>query len=269
MGGAQFNAHPENRTLHQYILSISRADRPRICLLPTVSGDEADQVARFHQTFAASRCKASHLSLMRLGVEPESVRERLLEQDIIYVGGGSMLNLLAIWDTHGVDDILREAWEAGTVLCGLSAGSMCWFEWGVTKSFGPPRATQGLGFLPGSNCVHYHDEPDRRPYYLQAIRDGLPAGWGVDDRVGLLFAGTRLVKAVAGGPQGRAYRVAAEDGSAVEQALDVTRLHGLDSAPDAAADVEEYRRLLRARTPGRPGPLRGSASRTRPRGPRG
>ena len=96
------------------------------------------------------------------------LREQLLAQDVIYVGGGSMVNLIALWRAHGLDAILHEAWQAGIVLAGLSAGSMCWFEWGLTKSFGRPSLTRGLGFLPGSNSVHHDGEPERRPRYLDA-----------------------------------------------------------------------------------------------------
>ena len=133
------------------------------------------------------------------------LREHLLAQDIIYVGGGSMINLLALWRAHGLDEILREAWQAGIVLAGLSAGSMCWFEWGVTKSIGRPTLARGLGFLPGSNSVHYDGEPERRPVYLDGGRAAARSrpGWGVDDGAGLLFRGTRLAEAVASRP-GRA-----------------------------------------------------------------
>ena len=118
----------------------------------------------------------------------------LLSQDVLYVGGGSLLNLLAVWRAHGADTLLREAWEQGIVLCGISAGSMCWFEAGLTTSFGEPRPVRALGFLRGSNSVHHDSERERRPCYHQAIRsESVPPGYAVDDGAGLLFAGTDLV----------------------------------------------------------------------------
>ena len=129
---------PENPALDDYVRSLAPAREPRICLLPTAGGDSEDQIRRFHMAFGDQLCETSYISLFRLGTRPVPLREHLLAQDVIYVGGGSMVNLLALWRAHGLDEILREAWQAGIVLAGLSAGSMCWFEYGVTKSVGPP-----------------------------------------------------------------------------------------------------------------------------------
>ena len=163
MGGGGFTMEPENPALDDYLRTLAPAREPKICLLPTAGGDSEDQILRFHAAFDDALCVATHISLFRLGRHPVPLREHLLAQDVIYVGGGSMINLLALWRAHGLDAILRDAWQAGIVLAGLSAGSMCWFEWGVTKSVGRPTPTRGLGFLPGSNSVHYDGEPERRP----------------------------------------------------------------------------------------------------------
>ena len=169
MGGGGFTMEPENPALDDYVLSLAdSATLPRICLLPTASGDGEAQIRQFHATFGARACEPMHISLFRLGSRPIPLRETLLEQDIIYVGGGSMLGLLAVWRALGLDVILREAWENGVVLAGLSAGAMCWFEWGVTKSLGHPAPSPGLGFLPGSMSVHMDGEP--------APPAGLPRG---------------------------------------------------------------------------------------------
>ena len=134
-----------------------------------------------------------------------------MAQDAIYVGGGSMVNLLAIWKAQGLDRILREAWEAGIVIAGLSAGSMCWFEWGITTSSGHAAPAPGLGFLPGSNSVHHDSEPARRPVYLQAVRSGaIPPGHAVDDGAALLFRGRELHEVVTARPRARAYAVDSE-----------------------------------------------------------
>ena len=249
MGGGGFTMEPENPALDDYVRSLAPAREPRICLLPTAGGDSEDQIRRFHMAFRDQLCETSYISLFRLGTRPVPLRDHLLAQDVIYVGGGSMVNLIALWRAHGLDEILREAWQAGIVLAGLSAGSMCWFEYGVTKSVGRPAVTRGLGFLPGSNSVHYDGEPERRPVYLEAVANGdAPAGWGVDDSAGLLFRGTRLAEAVASRPSARAYRVHAVDGAAVEEAIE-PRLLKSHAHPDPTAPlaVEEMRALHAAR----------------------
>jgi peptidase E len=168
------------------------------------------------------------------------LKEHLLAQDVIYVGGGSMVNLLAIWRAQGLDAILREAWEAGIVLAGLSAGSMCWFEWGVSTSHGSPAPVRGLGFLPGSNSVHHDSEPSRRPVYLEAVREGrIPPGYAADDGAGLIFRHQTLHEVVAARPKAVAYEVD-EDGERPLPARRVT------AAPRATA-VAELRRLRLAR----------------------
>src|SRR4029453_14426918 len=180
MGGGGFSMEAEASVLDDYVLSLPPAREPRICLLPTAGGDSEEQIRRFRIAFGDRLCQPSVLSLFRLGQHPVPLRDPLLAQDIVYVGGGSMVNLLALWRAHGLDAILREAWQAGIVLAGLSAGSMCWFEWGVSKSVGRPAVARGPGLLPGSNSVHYDGEPERRPVYLDAVACGrLPAGWGV------------------------------------------------------------------------------------------
>jgi len=249
IGGGGFTMEPGNPALDDYVRSLAPAREPRICLLPTAGGDSEDQIVRFHAAFDDQLCEPTHVSLFRLGKRPMPLREHLLAQDVIYVGGGSMVNLLALWRAHGLDEVLREAWQAGIVLAGLSAGSMCWFEYGVTKSTGRPGLTRGLGFLPGSNSVHYDGEPERRPFYLDAVAGGdAPPGWGVDDGAGLLFRGTRLAEAVASRAGARAFRVHAVDGVAVEEAIEPrllkARPHSDKLAPLA---VDEMRALSAAR----------------------
>jgi dipeptidase E len=236
MGGGGFSMEPDNPAFDDYVLALAPAREPRICLLPTAGGDSEQQIRAFHAAFDDRLCVATHISLFRLGSQPVPLREHLLAQDIVYVGGGSLVNLLALWRAHRLDAILREAWQAGIVLAGLSAGSMCWFEWGVTKSVGQPAAARGLGFLPDSNSVHYDGEP------VAAGR--VPAGWGVDDGAGLLFRGTRLAEAVASRPGARAYRVHAVDGVAVEAVVEPRLLKAPPHVdPTAPLAVEELRAL--------------------------
>lgn len=235
---------PANPALDDYVLSLSPHPEPRICLLPTAGGDSREQILRFQSTFGDKPCRPSHMSLFRLAQHPVPLRQAILAQDIVYVGGGSLRNMLAIWREHRLDRILIEAWRRGVVLCGLSAGSMCWFEAGITTSLGAPTVAAGLGLLPGSNCVHYDGEPERRPVYLDAVRTGaVGSGYAVDDGVGLLFTGTRLVEVVASRQAARAYRVMrGSDGQASETELR-PRLLGTREAPERAVpfDISEYR----------------------------
>src|SRR3954454_2748749 len=208
MGGGGFTMEPENPALDDYVLGLASAKLPKICLLPTASGDGEAQIRQFHATFGARACEPMHISLFRLGSRPIPLRETLLEQDIVYVGGGSMLGLLAVWRALGLDKILRECWQAGVVLAGLSAGAMCWFEWGVTSSMGAPQPSPGLGFLSGSLSVHMDGEPARLPVCRESIADGtIPSGYAADDGVALLFHDTELADVVSSRPNRRAVRI--------------------------------------------------------------
>jgi peptidase E len=153
---------------------------------------------------------------------PDNLRELALSSDAIVVCGGNTANMLAVWRLHGFDAILREAWEAGVLLTGWSAGMICWFEAGVTDSFGPQLAgmRDGLGFLPGSACPHYDGEELRRPVYTRLVREGFPAGIALDDDVAAHYVGTELREVVTARPDGGGYRI----GSDGEESLPVKRL---------------------------------------------
>jgi dipeptidase E len=155
---------------------------------------------------------------------PSDLRELALTHDVIVVGGGNTANMLAVWRVHGFDRILREAWEKGVLLTGWSAGMICWFEAGVTDSFGPQLEgmRDGLGFLPGSACPHYDGEERRRPVYTELVRDGFPAGIALDDEAGALYVGTELREVLATGGSAAGYAVS-RDG---ERPLEVRRLTG-------------------------------------------
>lgn len=209
MGGGGFTMEPENPALDEFILTLPGKLVPRLLFLPTASGDAETQVTRFRATYGDRPCIATELSLFRLGETGGiSLRDLVLRQDVVYVGGGSMRSMLAIWREYGLDAILREAWDRGVVLAGLSAGAMCWFAGGVTKSTGIPRPVEGLGLLPHSLSVHADSERERGPVYEAAVAtDLLPAGWTADDSVGLLFGGDRLQRVVSSRPGTRAVHV--------------------------------------------------------------
>jgi dipeptidase E len=245
MGGGGFTASPGDPALDELVLELCGRREPRILFLPTASGDPSEQIAAFHATYGGRAALATVLSLFRRHGDPRSLREIVLAHDVIYVGGGSMRNLMAIWSAHGLDVVLREAWEAGIVLAGLSAGAMCWFAGGVTKSFGPPEPTAGLGFLPASLSVHADGEPERLPSSLEAVRSGaLPGGWAADDGVGLVFSGTELVRVVTARPGTGAVRVDAVGGELVRRRVEPELLGTgpLNRRPQSE-DVKELRRM--------------------------
>jgi peptidase E len=204
-----------------------RPERPRLCYLGTATGDDPVRLAGVYGAFAGTDVRVSHLNLFTMPTVPD-MRAHLLEQDLVWVGGGSVANLLAVWRVHGLDRIFREVWEAGVVLGGVSAGSLCWHMGGTTDSFGPDLrpVTNGLGFIPTSNGVHLDSEEQRRPLYHQLVADGtLPDGHATDDGVGLVYRGTELVDVVADRDDAAAYRIErGPDGTVSETRLEPRRL---------------------------------------------
>ncbi|RKT86562.1 Peptidase E [Saccharopolyspora antimicrobica] len=200
---------------------------PRVCFLGTACGDDSRLISTFYDNAWREGWTASHLSLFPMP-NVEDPREHLLGQDVVWVWGGSVAGLLAMWNLHGLDAAFREAWQAGVVLTGVSAGSICWHTGGTTDSFGPELrpVTDGLGLLPWSNGVHYDSERERRPLFQSLIADGtLPPGYATDDGVGLLYRGTDMVEALSERDGAGAYRVErAPDGTAVETRLDTRRI---------------------------------------------
>jgi peptidase E len=172
---------------------------PRICHIGTAGGDQQWYNALFTEAGEAAGMAATNLNLfpMPSAADPTAL---LLEQDVVWVGGGSVANLLAVWQLHGLDEVLREVWQAGVVLAGVSAGSVCWHVGGTTDSFGPDLRPvfNGLGFVPYAAGVHYDSEAQRRPLFQQLIGSGeLPAGYATDDGVGILYRGTEFAEAVS------------------------------------------------------------------------
>jgi dipeptidase E len=250
MGGGGFTEELGNALLDDFVLSLAHSGEPRILFLPTASGDTAGQISAFQARFGNRTCVPEHLSLFRLRDAKRPLEQTVLEQDIVYVGGGSMRNLLAIWRAHELDRLLVEAWRRGIVLAGLSAGAMCWFEGGVTCSSGPPVAIAGLGLLAGSLTVHADGEPQRLPIWLAGVRDGtLPGGWALDDGVGALFCGARLERVVSSRPGAGAERVDAIAGELVRRRLHPELLGEGAPAPLGGVDdaVEELRHVHRLR----------------------
>ncbi len=229
LGGGGFSmpdvAGDRGPLLDDFVLTLSGASHPRVCFVGTASGDAASYAEQFHAAFRG-RADTTVLALFTTESEaaiPLDQLDQVLEHDVVYVGGGSTANLLAVWRLHGLDTVLENAAARGTVLAGVSAGMNCWFEGSSTDSFGPlaPLA-DGLGFLPGSACPHYVGEADRRAAYLGMVASGeLADGYAVDDGVALLWRDGELVEAVSERPDGQAFRVARNGRTAVETPLAV------------------------------------------------
>ena len=198
-----------NALLDDHALALTGAECPRVCFLPTASGDADHYIVRFYRAFPAGRCQPSHVSLFRRDGGAADLANHLLAQDLVYVGGGSVISLLGTWRAHGIDAMLRRAWEAGVVMTGLSAGSLCWFEQGMTAFHGESTPVFGMGFLPHSNAVHYDDKPERRAAYLRAVGDGMMPGYGTGDGAALHFVDTELAEVVTSRPKARAFHVTA------------------------------------------------------------
>jgi peptidase E len=202
---------------------------PRVCFLATASGDNPAVLTWLYEAAILRGFHASHLSAFSMPNVPDPAAH-LLAQDVVWVFGGSVAGLLQMWRLHGYDVALRAAWEAGVVLTGISAGSICWHVGGTTDSYGPElrAVTDGLALLPFSNAVHYDSEEQRRPLFQSLVAAGtLPAGYATDDGAGLLYRGTKLVEAVSEENGKGAFRVeAAGDGTAFETRLDVRCLRG-------------------------------------------
>jgi peptidase E len=220
LGGSFPGAHPQ---IDEFLLALTGRERPRVCYVGTATGDSSDRTVRFYEAFA-NRAEASHLGLF--GVPEPGAIDSLLEQHLIWVGGGNTASMIAVWRAHGVDEMLRAAWELGVVLAGSSAGCICWFEAGVTDSFGAELRPMGcLGFLPGSACPHYDGEVERRPTFQRLVGSGeLPPGLAADDGAGLHFVGTELREVVSAVPGARGYRVERGVGGAEETPLPAREL---------------------------------------------
>ena len=215
---------------HAIELSGVTGRAPRLCHLGTAGGDQRYFQAMLNDAGQAAGITVSHLNLFSMP-NTDDMTGLLLEQDAVWVGGGSVANLLALWRLHGLDESFRQAWAAGVVLSGVSAGSICWHVGGTTDSFGPDLrpVTNGLAFLPFSNGVHYDSEEQRRPLYQRLIADGtLPDGYATDDGTGLVYHGTELTETVTEVRGKGTYRVTREDGKAREERIEPRVLPGAD-----------------------------------------
>jgi peptidase E len=213
---------------HAVELSGVAGRAPRICHIGTAGGDQQWFNALFSEAGQAAGITVTHLNLFPMPSAADPVA-LLLDQDVVWVGGGSVANLLAVWRLHSLDQVLREVWQAGVVLTGVSAGSVCWHVGGTTDSFGPDLrpVTDGLAFVPYSAGVHYDSEPQRRPLLQQLIGSGvLPVGYATDDGVGVVYRETEFVEAVSEVRGKGAYLVVREGNGAAEERIEPRVLPG-------------------------------------------
>jgi dipeptidase E len=213
IGGGKFSDG-----LARFLVELTGRERPRVVYIGTAMAEDPAATLRMYDRFGPV-AELSRLEFFPW--PPDDLRERVLDADLVFVGGGNTANMLAIWRVHGVDELLREALERGVVLSGSSAGGICWWEHGVTDSFGPQLAAMDcLGFLPGTFCPHYDDEENRRPVFHELLRGGLPGGYAADAGVGLVFVGGELRDVVGVEDGTRAFRVEVRDGEPVEEPIE-------------------------------------------------
>ena len=224
LGGGGFSEEPRNSAIDAYILSQSSKTKPRVCFLPTASGDSEVYIDKFYRAYDKLGAVTSHLSLFQ--PMPKRADKALFGQDVIYVGGGNTRNMLALWKDWGIDKLLRRASARGTILAGISAGALCWFKEGLTDSNpGGFTALAGLGWLKGSFCPHFDSEPRRRPKFRSLIKDGeLAAGYAVDDGVALHFEDGTLIEVVSSRPSAGARFIERHRGRLREVRLAPSRL---------------------------------------------
>lgn len=219
IGGMALPPELDNLLLVEYFLEQTHRKKPKIAFIGTAGGDAELGRLRFYAAFSQFDCKPSHLPLFAR--TPRDLESFVLEQDAIFVGGGNTRSMLAVWRDWGLDRYLRGAWEHGVVLGGGSAGSICWFEHGITDSIaGPLTELPCLGFLEGSNCPHYDSEAQRRPTFQKLVATGrIPEGVAADDGVALHYVDRRLVRTVSSRRQAKGYRVTRSGKRAIERRL--------------------------------------------------
>jgi dipeptidase E len=255
LGGHEFSRKKGNEAIRDHMLELAARDdarRLRVCLLPTASGDPTDQIAAFRSSFAGLRCSLSHVSLFRLETEALDLAAHLLDQDLIYVGGGSLLNLLAVWRAHGIDEVLTECWRRGVVLAGQSAGARCGFDYGVTRSAGSARFAPGLGLVPGVLSVHYHRDADRRQTLLDQVAARGIGGYGIDDGAGVVIRGTEIASSFTGREGAAVWRVESDgSGGTTESRMPTDELESprpaIDEIPDEVFELRAVRALRSGR----------------------
>jgi dipeptidase E len=227
MGGGGFSMEPDNLAQDRYAIRLTRKPRPKVCFLPTASGDPDGYTERFHKAFSSLDCPSAHLHLFR--PHTKDIEGFILEQDLIYVGGGNTRNMIVLWREWGLDAMIRKAYEEGTVLAGLSAGANCWFEEFSTDSMGDLMPWPGLGWLSGSFCPHYDGEVERRPSLRKMITEGrMGAGYAADDGAAVHFVNEKPYQFVSSRENAKVYAVGMQGSDFFEAVQETTWLDEID-----------------------------------------
>ncbi|MEG3879937.1 peptidase E [Microcoleus sp. herbarium7] len=231
IGGGGFLMEPDNPLLDRYFLQKTEKSNPKVCFIPTASGDSEAFLSCFYSTFAKYPCEPSHLAFFRKpgtrSIPLNEIEQHLLNQDAIYVSGGNTRAMFAVWQEWHLQAILKKAWNSGILLGGMSAGALCWFDCGGSDStyINKLSPLQGLGFLSGSCTPHYDSELNRRADLHQLLKSGeIPSGIGIDDGVAILFEGQQVIEVVSSRATAKAYRISLKNGQVVEQELMATYL---------------------------------------------
>jgi dipeptidase E len=225
LGGGGFSMEPDNLALERYIIAQTEKDRPRVCFLPQASGEAQQYLINFYRAFSTKLdCRASDLSLFQ--PHTADIEDFLMNQDVIYVGGGNTKSMLALWRAWGLDRILKQAAENGTILAGISAGCICWYEQGLTDSIpGDLTALPCLGYLTGSATPHYDGEAKRRPSYQRFVGEGeIMPGYAYDDGAAGHWVDGKLLRCIASRPNAKAYFVEKTASGAKETAMEMVYL---------------------------------------------
>ena len=218
LGGGGFGSSLENLNLDEYLLSLCAASRPKVCFIPTASGDSLDYIAKFESAYQSLNAQTSVFQLFRSQTWTGTPEEMLLDQDLIFVGGGSTMNMMLLWQAWGIDTILRKAYDQGTILAGISAGANIWFEQCTTDSLGPGiQVMPCLGWLPGSFTPHYDSEPERKPLLCQMLREQTIApGYAATDGAAVHFINEEFHKVVTDRERAGAFEVDREGETPLE-----------------------------------------------------
>lgn len=209
IGGGGFTAPESPLKLEKYLLSLVQRDKPKICFLPQASNESPEYIVKFFETFIKLGAQPSWISLF--GRVQSSWQQQLLDQDIIYVGGGNTKSMMALWQCWGMDNVLKEAYHKGIILSGISAGAICWFEDGITDSVWPLGTVKGLGLLKGSVCPHFDSEVERQAVYRTKVNDGeIPPGIALEDHTAAHFINDTLHAIVSSADNQKVIRVKKE-----------------------------------------------------------
>jgi peptidase E/ketosteroid isomerase-like protein len=243
LGGGMFSMEPDNGLLDKYILNLVPSAKPRICFLGTASNDGPEYRELFYDFFNKKNCEPTHLALKD---PPKNIEAFLMKQDIIHVGGGNTKFIIEAWKEHGVDKIMKKAWESGIILTGMSAGAICWFDDGITNpSPGVLTRLPCLGILKGSFCPHYDERAELREAYKKLVlHKTIKEGYGAEDGAALHFVGNELIRVVTSRPSATAYKVRIHKGKIVEEKIEAEYL-GKDSEAGLPKEMDSQMEILK------------------------